>query len=64
MFCVKCGYELQNITEVCSKCGYLNEPLKKAEQGVGYGLVKILGIGVILIVIMLLFISGLLLAIH
>lgn len=64
MFCVKCGYELQNITEVCPKCGYLNEPQKKVKQGIGNNLVKIPGIGVILIVIMLLFISGLSLALH
>ena len=64
MYCIKCGYELQNITEVCSKCGYLNEPLKKGKPGIGDILLKILVIGVIVIVIMLLFIGWLLLASH
>lgn len=64
MFCIKCGYELRNITEVCPKCGYFNEPYKKGQQGIGDILIKVLGTGIILIVIMLLFIVGLLLAIH
>ena len=64
MFCIKCGKELHNMTEVCPQCGYFNEPYKKGKQEIGNILIKILGTGIILIVIMLLFIVGLLLAIH